>query len=1204
MSAHDQCPSSKKAGLPGKGALARRQRDLPRVSGTTGRAYWRSVEEFADTPEFREVLEREFPAGASELAEGASRRTFLQFMGASLALAGAATIPGCRRPENNIVPFSRVVPEDAIPGKPLFYATCMPLPGGGAEGLLIETHEGRPTKVEGNPLHAMSRGKSSSWAQASMLAMYDPDRLMFPMYRPAGQPERGASFDDFVVWCGQHFERYGASGGEGLAFLVEKKSSPSRDSMRARIREKWPRAVWAPYEAFDPRAAADASVVAFGAPMREQLDFSRAGVILSLDCDFLADGPASVPNNRGFAATRRVMKTDDGMSRLYVAESTFSLAGGKADHRLRLAPSRISALAVEIAKAVLARIQGGNAELAAALGGVAVPDAAGLDRAWIDAVAEDLVSAEAAGGRVTREPGSSMILAGPTQPVAVHALCHALNAALGNIGKTIRYLPMPADMAADSAAGIRSVAEGLKSGAIKTLVVLECNPLHTAPADLDFAGVYARAVTICLSQQNSETAAASTWSLNGASYLESWGDAEAWDGSVGPTQPMIAPLYDGKSDLEVLSAILGDAKPDGHEIVRNTWRGRLAGDFETAWRRALHDGSFPPAPPETATVTASAPAVAGVLSKLEIAPAPTGGALDVVYTIGRVHDGRFANVGWLQELPDPASMVVWDNPALVSPATAEALKVIPVGFSADDPAGAYTKPRFPYAAMATLTIGARSMPIAVWVLPGMPDNVVALQLGYGRTECGKVGNGVGFNTYGVRDSGTDVTARGATLAATGDTYMVASTETNWSMEGRTSIVRCVDLPAWQKHGESLEAKSDRLYGTASPPLNFAERLGGSELTHSPPIKSIYENPLNESRADPAAGSAYSQRQQWGMSIDLAACTGCGACTIACQSENNIPVVGKKEVAKGREMHWIRVDRYFTGDDINNPGEMLHQPVPCQQCENAPCETVCPVAATIHGPEGLNYMTYNRCIGTRYCANNCPYKVRRFNFFDYGVTKFNGSYVGEDLMPYWGTRNPNLVPPRLRQKLDEISKMQKNPDVTVRSRGVMEKCSYCVQRINASRIEVKLHDLKYVPDGFFTTACAQACPADAIVFGDILDVDTKYEGAGGGERLGSRVRQMRNHGRTYALLGFLATRPRTTYMVEVKNPNPKLRAPVVDPFHHGGGHGESSEHEALGGAHSDAAQSRSLFLRDAGHAALDRGYALSLRVLGAVTGVHA
>jgi MoCo/4Fe-4S cofactor protein with predicted Tat translocation signal len=1182
MSVHDQCPSSKQAGLPGKAELADRRRELPRLAGRTGRKYWRSVEEFADTPEFREALEREFPAGASELLE-TSRRSFLQLMGASLALAGLATIPGCRRPDHKILPYAKDVPEDVIPGKPLFYATCMPLPGGGAEGLLVETHEGRPTKVEGNPLHPLNRGKSSAWAQASILGLYDPDRLMFPVYHPRGEDERPASFDDFGAWSKEHFARFDATKGAGLAFLVEKKSSPSRDALRDRVLKRWPKAEWVPYEAYDPRGAIEGGRLAFGVPVREQLDFGQADVILSLDRDFLGDEPAGLANARGFAATRRVMTTKDSMSRLYVAESMFTLTGGKADHRVRLSPSRITALAVEVAKAVLEKVRGPHPELSAAVEAVVVPDAAVLDRAWIEAVAEDLVSEEAEGSRRTRV-GRSMILAGASQPPEVHALVHALNAVLGNAGRTVRYLSMPADLSADSAAGIAGVSQGLKEGRISTLVVLGCNPVFTAPADTGFAGAYAKATTICLSVENSETALASTWSLNGATYFESWGDAEAWDGTVGPIQPVIAPLYEGASDLEVLATILGDEKADGHEIVRGVWGSLGLPDFEKAWNRSLHDGVLPSRGSSAGAMEVKFAAVADAVRKLSVPAGPSDGALEVVFAVGRVHDGRFANYGWLQELPQPATTVVWDNPALVSPATARALGVTPVGYSPENPSGMYTKPKYPEAAMAMVTVNGRSMELPIWIVPGMADHTVVLQLGYGRRVSGKVGEGVGFDTYGLRDAASSSTARGGTIKAGNTTYMVASTQTHWSLEGRTSIVRAVDLPAWRKHGDAPpKTEADRLYGKVKT-LNFGEQVSGGELNHAPPTESLYVNPLNQSRAEAAAGSAYSKRQQWGMTIDLATCTGCGACTAACQAENNIPIVGKKEVAKGREMTWIRVDRYYTGENVESPEEMLHQPVACVHCENAPCETVCPVNATVHGPEGINYMTYNRCIGTRYCANNCPYKVRRFNFFDYGVLKFKGSYFGEDVMPYWGKRNPNLVPPRLRQKLDEISKMQKNPDVTVRSRGVMEKCSYCIQRINQSRIEVKLHDLSVIPDGFFQTACQQACPSDAIVFGDILDTDTAYTGADGATRTGSRVYATRNHPRAYALLGYLNTRPRTSYLVAVRNPNPRLRKPEEDPFGHHGGDVHEGDHATT-------------YRRDAGAAAEDRGYALSLRVLG-------
>jgi len=601
-------------------------------------------------------------------------------------------------------------------------------------------------------------------------------------------------------------------------------------------------------------------------------------------------------------------------------------------------------------------------------------------------------------------------------------------------------------------------------------------------------------------------------------------------------------------------------------------------------------------------------AVADALTKLTLEAAPSAAALEAVFTTTHLYDGRFANNGWLQELPQPGTRVVWDNPALLSPRTARELGLLPDKWSDKRTDQMYTQ-KFPAGQKATITVGGRMLEMAVWILPGMADNTVILPLGYGRRVCGRVGDGVGFNTYTLRDSQTGRTARGVTVRVASGDYPVSSTQNNWSMEGRTSITREVDLAAWRKHGDDPPVpRPDPLYDTSSPaPLNFAERIGGGELSHTPPNVSIYPHPFTGTNTGKPADQSmpYAQGPQWGMSIDLSTCTGCGACTIACQAENNIPIVGKKEVAKNREMHWIRVDRYFVGDDFNNPEKVLLQPVPCMQCENAPCETVCPVNATVHGPEGINYQVYNRCIGTRYCENNCPYKVRRFNFFDYGVKEFNGDYLGkeslEKVIPDRGgitgsgihnKLNPNLIPPRLREKLTEIEKMQKNPDVTVRSRGVMEKCTYCIQRLNEARVEMKLHDLKAMPDGFVQSACQQACPTDAIVFGDRLDAQSN-----GGK--GSRVKQMQESQRTYQLLGYLNTRPRTTYMVRVGNPNPVLRASVADPFHHEGGeHEPSGEHPHAPAQHG--AIDRSTFIRHHAAALADKGYALSLRVLGALS----
>jgi MoCo/4Fe-4S cofactor protein with predicted Tat translocation signal len=1209
MSTQDQCPSTAKPGatqLASRAELAATTRSL---AGTVnGRIAFRSPEELADTPDFRDFVEREFPAGSSELLES-SRRTFLQVMGASIALAGAATIPGCRRPDHKILSYSKNVPEDIIPGKPLYYATSMPLPGGGAEGLLVETHTGRPTKLEGNPLHPISQGKSSVWAQAAILGLYDPDRLKYPMYRKDGV-SREATYDDFTGWAPAHFKKFDASGGKGLAFVVQKKNSVTRDVIRDRIKARWKDASWIPYEAIESLNALRGNMIAFNAPLREELNLRDARVILSLDRDFLTGEQASLAHARDFAHTRRCLSDDEGawskgeerMSRLYVVESGFSVTGSAADHRTRLAPSRIVAFAVELAKFMVGKLGAkDSAPLVDALKAIDV-NTDGIDtKKFLPVCATDLLD--------TANREYAAVLAGPGLPPEVHAIVAAINSIIGT--KIVSYRPVSADDASDSAAALKSLAERIAKGEIDTLVCVETNPAYDAPGELGFAALLAKVPTVVtLSVGASETAAASTWSLNGAHFLESWGDTTAADGSVAPVQPMIAPLYEpAMSDIELLSFIT-DGTTDGHEIVRGVWRERLKGkDFDRLWRIALHDGIVA----GTAT-PAERPAcrfdeVARAIGAIKLAPAPTSSSLDVVFAPGRLHDGRFANVAWLQELPQTGTRIVWDNPILLSPKTATKLGVW------ERDSHPFTDDKYPRATMAEIAINGRKVKCAAWILPGMADDTVIVTLGYGRRTTGVVGDGVGFDCYPLRDASGDLYARGATVAKTDGEYWIASTQNHWTLEGRNALLRAVDLPAWQKHGKSTRPNVDTMYPhQQAGKLNFAEKLG--ELSHTPPNISVYNNPLNDSSTDAAPSSQYSSRPQWGMTIDLSTCVGCDACTIACQAENNIPVVGKKEVAKGREMTWIRVDRYFTGTDdgaaedvLNNPDAMYHQPVACVHCENAPCETVCPVNATVHGPEGLNYMTYNRCIGTRYCANNCPYKVRRFNFFDYGVTRFNGGYLGREAVesviaavPFDQTGNgstvhnklnPNLIPPRLREKVEEISRMQKNPDVTVRSRGVMEKCSYCIQRINAARVECNLRgdlspELKHkVPDGFFQVACQQACPSGAITFGDILDAESK-------------VSKTRAHGRSYMLLGYLNTRPRTSHMLRVSNPHPELvtderKHSWEDPFHHGGSHGDG--HKGEHDNHSHGKPDEHSFI-DPRKAREDGGYALSLRVLSA------
>lgn len=1205
MSKLEQCPSTKDS--------ERTPEVAAHAGGVTGRRYWRSLDEASGTKQFREFVEREFPAGASELL-GESRRDFVKLMGASVALAGAATLPGCRRPEHHIMPYSAVVPEQVIPGKALYYATAMPLPGGGAEGLLAETHEGRPTKIEGNPLHPVNRGKTSIWAQASVLSLYDPDRLKHPVYLNPSSGPRVATWDDFKAWSKEHFAGFDETRGRGLAFLVDKKTSPTRNALKARIMRRWPEARWHAYSPSERSGAAEGARIAFGSPARVHYDLTKARRIVSLDADFTCQGPEALIHARDLASTRRVRHAGDEMSRLYVLESCPSGTGSMADHRLRLAPSQISAFAMAL----------GN-ELG--VGRFTLPEGVEIDAEVVSKIAEDLRGHE----------GASVVIPGEGQPAAVHALCHAINTALGSMGSVVTTTPMSADEAQSSVESIRALASEMSAGRVDTLVCIDTNPLYDAPADLNFGDAFASiGATITWSVQASETAARSTWSLNGAHYLESWGDVEAYDGTISPIQPMIAPLYDpALSDIELLALLAGDENPDGYALVRQTWASMLGSSVETPafdkrWRRALHDGLLAGTTATKSTPGANMTSVRAAVSSMRVSPAPTQESLEVVYSTANVGDGRWANCGWLQELPDTASKVVWDNPAYVSPATAKALGLLPE-HTWQDEYNPYTKQQMPQAKMATLTIGARQLELPVWILPGVPDNTVVLRLGYGRTEAGSVGNQVGFNTYALRTADHPASATGATLAKASGTYTIASTQNHWTMAGRDTVLRSLDKKWWDKHGDAPPVEHpDEIYGEqyAVSRLHLAEQLG--ELSHTPKNISIYVNPQNNSREDPAPGSTFSKGPQWGMTIDMNACSGCGVCTVACQSENSIPIVGKREVAKGREMQWIRVDRYFTGDDLNNPSGMVNQPVACVHCENAPCETVCPVNATVHGDEGTNDIAYNRCIGTRYCANNCPYKVRRFNFFEWGWNKYNGRFYGEKLVSDTPIEqkefNKNLIPPRLRQKLDEIQRMQLNPDVTVRSRGVMEKCTYCIQRINEARSDVKVKNIwkrgqntemgpdyeAPIPDGFFQVACQQACPSDAIVFGDILDPN-------------SNVSQWRNNQRSYMVLGYLNTRPRTSHLMRIDNPNEALLAHLDpegyearighDPLDHGGGHG--GEHggghgEGHGdphdgghenGGHGDGHTETHGFFYDSNRSS-DRGYALSLRVLGAATGVHA
>jgi MoCo/4Fe-4S cofactor protein with predicted Tat translocation signal len=973
-----------------------------RVSERRGPEYWRSLDELADTPEFQEFLHREFPDGATEWADPVGRREFLKLMGASLALAGLTSCTS--QPSDKIVPYSRA-PEDVIPGKPLFFATALTL-GGCVTGVVVESHEGRPTKIEGNPLHPGSLGATDTFAQASILTLYDPDRSKVALR--AGTPN---TWNAFTAELGARVESGKQPQGGGLRILTETVVSPTLASQLKALLAKFPAAKWHQYEPVTRDAARAGARLAFGEAVNTYYRVDKADVILSLGSDFLTTGPGAVRYAREFAARRRTSVPNDGMNRLYAVEATPSLTGAAADHRLVLRDSDVE----RFARALAARL-GIEA-------GAAPWQPSSRQAKWIEALAADLAA----------HRGTSLVVPGDEQTPALHLLAHAMNRALGNVGQTVLHTDPVEAAPVDQVESLRQLVADMQAGAVDTLLILGGNPVYTTPADVPFAqALNAVPFRAHLSLYEDETSALCHWHLPEAHSLEGWSDGRAYDGTASIQQPLIAPLYNGRTAHELLAALLGEPQ-SSYDVVRQYWRQqRPSGDFEAAWRKALHDGviadSALPAkvPPLKGTLPAADPGAAGEFELLFRAdPA--------------AWDGRFANNGWLQELPKPLTKLTWDNAALLSPATAERL-----GVRNED--------------VVELAYHSRRVKAPVWVLPGQADGTVTLHLGYGRSRAGRAGTGIGVNASALRTSEAPWGGRGLDVQKTGERYRLATTQGHHTMQGR-NLVRMATLAEFTKHPD------------------FAREPSGHEIGHEP---SLYPKHTYEGYA-------------WGMAIDLNACTGCNACVVACQSENNSPVVGKDQVLLGREMHWIRVDRYYKGD-LEDPGT-VHQPVVCMQCENAPCEPVCPVGATVHSSEGLNDMVYNRCVGTRYCSNNCPYKVRHFNF-----------------LQYQDDQTASL-------------KLLRNPNVTVRSRGVMEKCTYCVQRINEARIHAKLED-REIADGEVVTACQGACPTQAIVFGNINDPK-------------SRVSQLKAQPLNYGLLTELNTKPRTTYLARLRNPNPAL-----------------------------------------------------------------
>ena len=1003
-----------------------------------GRAQWRSLEARADSPAVREIAANEFLPGAFDVdlaRDGdVSRRKFLGLMGASMALAGT-TLSGCmRKPIEHILPYTKR-PEDLIPGSPQYYATSAWI-GGSVHGLLVESHEGRPTKIEGNPQHPASAGGTNAWAQASVLGLYDPDRSKLPA--SAG---KDSTWEALRAALADRFTAARTENGSGVAFLVEPIPSPTRWRMLGALLRAYPQAALYGWQPTAPGNAEAGRALVGAAGSAAAVSLEKADVVLAVDSDFLGVGQDAVRLARAYSSRRRVTEPGDTMNRLYAVEGNFTVTGAMADHRLRAKGSRVGEVLIAVARALAA------SGVTLSVGGLAPRGTDAKVEKWAAAVAKDLAGAR----------GRSVVLVGERQPAWVHALGHAVNEAVGAHGAVASWYRQ------DGAPEVRSIdelAQAINGALVKTLVVLGGNPVYDAPADLKFGELLPKvAFSVHVGPYRDETALKATWHVPESHYLEAWGDLVTVDRVPSIQQPLIAPLYDTVSDIELL-AFIGEPGPElqrrGYDLVRDTWKAAAPAltSFDKEWSRWLHDGVV-----VTPTALPASPPFswAGLTSAINERPASPDG-MEVAFVVDpSVYDGRYANLGWLQELPDPISKLTWDNAAVMGPALA---KKLGVEFDTES-GGNQERP------MVQVGLDGRSITLGVFVVPGIAEDTVVLPLGYGRKGLGRVAEGAGVDTYALRGSAALFDATGATVQKVAGGYRLASTQDHGSMEGRP-IVREATLQEFREEPK------------------FVEKY---EVIEAAEIKSLWDSPWE---------TAYRGQQplhKWGMVVDLNVCIGCSACTVACQAENNIAVVGKEQILKGRELHWIRLDRYFIGDNEDEP-EAVVQPLMCQQCENAPCESVCPVAATTHSPEGLNDMAYNRCIGTRYCANNCPFKVRRFNFHNFNL------------------------------HIDDVEKMQKNPDVTVRFRGVMEKCTFCVQRIQEAKIAAKRDGNGIVPDGTIVPACAQTCPTNAIVFGDLKDPESAVSKAKGQER-------------NYAVLAELNLYTRNTYLAKLRNPNPEL-----------------------------------------------------------------
>ncbi len=1023
--------------------------------GGYGRTYWRSLEERLGKPEYLETVGPEFPEGADLPPTGVARREFMQLIGASLALAGASAC-FTRPPDERMVPYTKTPPE-ITPGNPLHYASGMTF-AGHTSGLLITAREGRPIKVEGNPQHPVNQGAAGVFEQAFLLSLYDPQRA-----RVLRQGKEPRSLRTLAEEMSALVGKAGAAdGGARLRFLTEPLNSPLLSHLRSRIQQKLPGARFHSYSPVTQDPIIEASRATFGQPVTPVYDLSQADVILSLDADFLESRPANLAYTRQFAS-RRVDPAR--INRFYMAETRYSITGGMADHRLRVRSQEILGLAAALAQAV----GGAASSLAAAAAAKGAAPARAAE--WIRAVASDLRGAA----------GRCVVMAGERQPAAVHALAHALNAALGNVGRTVRYIASATEPS--GLGNVRQLVEDIQAGRVDTLVITAYNPVYTLPVDAGLAELLSeknpnrgKLNVLYTSLFEDETSALSDWFVPAAHQLETWTDGRSLDGTVTIAQPLIQPLFNGVPESELLALFLDEPFRPALQMLRDFWRGQpaAAGDFESQWEKLVSVGVVPESAGAPVEVSLNPGAATALINAYTPPPPLAAGQVEINFVLDyKVFDGRFANIPWLQELPEPITKLVWDNPALISPKTAKDLGV-------------------EKGSMVEVSYAGRTIKVPVWILPGHADDAVTLLLGYGRKGLHETtAREVGFNVNEVRTVNAPWFDSGATLTKTRETYRLVSTQQHWSMAGRPVALDFTVQEMREKSGHAVKTALARTRGNLDEP--------GNPYSNLPPF------------------SYPKEEYKWGMAIDLSRCTGCSACVVACQAENNIPIVGKEQVGRSREMMWLRIDRYFTGHGIFTGGyenradpdaepQMVTQPVMCVHCEKAPCEYVCPVNATLHSDEGLNDMVYNRCIGTRYCANNCPYKVRRFNYLHYSKGKA------------------------------PTEKMVMNPDVTVRNRGVMEKCTYCVQRIERVRIDARV-EKRLIRDGELQTACQQACPTQAIAFGSLNDEK-------------ARVTQLHADERHYKLLYELGTQPRTAHLVRLRNPNPALaQAPKAQEGEH-------------------------------------------------------